>query len=298
MVNARASANLLKEGNLVVGDYVTLEMTKENGEYQIVKVEARSSEIFRVIVRESKKKVTASNCNLIVIVTSVSKPKYKRGVIDRLLVRALQWEIVPVLVFNKMDNYKENDFDIKFEQERLRELGVDCYEVSATDLGYDNRYLEKGEHELKQDLNGKTAVFLGQSGVGKSSLISSLAGGDVDLKVKEVAKKTGKGTHTTTWSELIDCGHFSLIDSPGIRSISIDDIKKEELMELFSDLYEISVKCKFKNCKHQSNSKGCAFLDHFENESIESLYIVSRLEAYQQMMDEVSVKNDWEKDDY
>ena len=99
LVVATALGNLLKgdENSIVVGDYVMIDNNV------IVEVLPRTNEIFRLIVREQKKKVTASNCDLMVIVSSVSRPEYKRGIVDRFLVRAHQWGIRPLIVFKKMD---------------------------------------------------------------------------------------------------------------------------------------------------------------------------------------------------
>ncbi|MGZ3809588.1 MAG: GTPase RsgA, partial [Bacteriovorax sp.] len=111
MVVATALGNLLKgdENTIVVGDYVMIENNV------ITEVLPRTNEIYRLIIREQKKKVTASNCDLMVIVSSVSRPEYKRGIVDRFLVRAHQWGIRPLIVFNKMDEYNEDELDIMFE---------------------------------------------------------------------------------------------------------------------------------------------------------------------------------------
>ena len=108
LVMATAKGNLLKgSDSVVVGDEVVIK--EEDGQYYITEVLERKSEIWRQIKRENKKKVTASNIDLLVIVSSAAKPKYKRGLVDRFLMRAAQWEIPAIHVFNKMDGYKEKD---------------------------------------------------------------------------------------------------------------------------------------------------------------------------------------------
>lgn len=286
---AQALGNLLKgEENLVVGDRVTID-----DEGSIIARDERSSEIFRVLVRESKKKVTAANCDLLLIVTAVSLPEYKRGIIDRFLVRAYQWGIRPVVVFNKMDEYDESQMDLRFEAARLENFGVECFEISALDASLQPKYLEKGAEHLLAKLKNKTSIFLGQSGVGKSSLINRLASQEIDLRTQEIGK-AGKGSHTTTWSEIIDCGDFYLIDSPGIRSLSLDDIDPEDLISYFPDLQEVASLCKFTNCLHEESSVGCAF-NALEPSELKSQYLMSRLENYMRIRQEVSETPFWAK---
>ncbi len=284
MVVATALGNLLKgdENTIVVGDYV---MIDENS--TIVEVLPRTNEMFRLIVREQKKKVTASNCDLMVIVSSVSRPEYKRGIVDRFLVRAHQWGIRPLMVFNKMDEYDSNILDIKFECDRMGNLGIECFEISALDLNYKLQYLSLGLSDLKDRLHGKTSIFLGQSGVGKSKLISASSDGLINLLSKEVGK-VGKGTHTTTWSEIVDCESMSLIDSPGIRSFGVEDLLEEDLISYFPDLEEGAVLCKFSNCSHEEGTTGCFFHTKLEQNTHQTKLLMSRLESYLRMKEEIS----------
>jgi len=282
MVVATALGNLLKgdENTIVVGDYVMIENNT------IVEVLPRTNEMYRLIIREQKKKVTASNCDLLVIVSSVSKPEYKRGIVDRFLVRAHQWGIRPLMVFNKMDEYDPDILDIKFEFDRMNNLGIECFEVSAAMSDYRPRYLALGLEDLKSRLTNKTSIFLGQSGVGKSKLISQVSDGKINL-LSNVVGKVGKGKHTTTWSEIVDCESMSLIDSPGIRSFGVEDLLQEELITYFPDLEEGAVKCKFSNCSHSEDSKGCYFYTLDQN-SRETQLLMSRLDSFCRMKEEIS----------
>lgn len=292
VVPATALATLLKEDHLVVGDWV--ELSEEAGEYKIEKAIERSNAIFRNIPREQKKKVIASNVDVMVVVVSAGKPSYKRGLVDRYLARADYWNIPAFVIFNKMDLYDESEFDIKFEADRLKWLKVKCYEVSAEDDHYLPRYLDSGMSELSQDLKKKTAILLGHSGVGKSRLITSLSKGKIQLLSGELGK-VGKGAHTTTWAELIDAEDFSLIDSPGVRSMSLSDLTKQDLLYCFSDINEWTTKCQFSsNCNHESNSKGC-FFQKLDNGKREDQLILSRLDSYKRILEEVSNIPDWLK---
>jgi ribosome biogenesis GTPase / thiamine phosphate phosphatase len=291
MVEATCTGKLLKGNqNIVVGDIVRIE--EDADRHMIVAIEERKNEIFRIIVRENKKKVVASNCDYLVIVTSSTNPHYKRGLVDRYLVRAAQWELTPLIVFNKMDAFGGHEIDLQFEIDRFKELSVDCFELSAKDLDYKKRFLKLGIEDLKTKLKGTTSIFLGQSGVGKSKLISALSSGNVQLKSREIGK-VGKGTHTTTWSEIIDLGESELIDSPGIRSFSLDDIDPEELIYYFPDLAPRALRCKFNDCGHEENSKGCSFyVDQFDQEHPE---VIDRLNSYKRIHEEVSTIPFWKK---
>lgn len=294
MIKATALGNLLKKGEtLVVGDYVHLEEIPETKEIMITSLEERESEIFRIIVRESKKKVTAANCDLLIILTSVSRPQYKRGLVDRFLVRACQWGIRPIVVFNKMDEFDES-FDIDFEQKRLNQLGAKCFEISAINSEYSPKYLSLGLDDLREEIKDRTSIFLGQSGVGKSQTINTLSDGKFDLRTNKVAR-VGKGSHTTTWSEIVDLDGFCTIDSPGIRSFSLDDIDPEELLSYFPDLEEVAADCKFSNCEHTEGTKGCVFWKEFSPETEKGEFLHSRLESYHRIYDEIKALPFWEK---
>ncbi|MEE2743675.1 MAG: ribosome small subunit-dependent GTPase A [Bdellovibrionota bacterium] len=292
MIEATSLGKLLKKDeSIVVGDYVSLKKVENN--FEIHEVEKRKNELYRVIVRERKKKVTAANCDYIVIMNSVSRPRYKRGILDRFLIRAQQWDVVPLVVFNKMDQYDPKECDIIFEKDRLNKLEVDFFEVSAKFPEYEKKYLDSGLDELKSRLKGSTSIFVGQSGVGKSRSISTFSDGVVELKTKSVGKK-GKGSHTTTWSEIIDCPNFSLIDSPGIRSFSMEDLLEESLIDYFPDLHSYSIQCRFNDCSHGKGSNGCFFQSLDENKYEDKL-VLSRLESFLRIREEISKVPFWDK---
>ncbi len=282
-VSACATGTVLKSNQLVAGDKVLLE--KSGSDYQITDLIDRTNEIFRMNIRERKKRVTAANCDLVIIATSVSRPPYKQGVIDRFATRSFQWDVPAVVVFNKMDEF-QNDFDIDFEMRRFENLGIECFEVSAKYPENPTRFGRGSFKDLQKKLINTQAIILGQSGVGKSKLITSLSDREVKLISSEIGK-SGKGTHTTTWSEMIDCGTFRIIDSPGIRSFSLDDISPEELINFFPDLLAISLTCKFNNCQHEPLTKGCAFYGGHTDPQTADI-IKSRLSSYKKILEEIS----------
>ncbi len=296
-IQARASGNLHKDDDgIVAGDYVLIDETSYG--HMIVEVLERKNIISRHVIREDKRKTTAANCDVMVIVVSLTYPAFKRGILDRYLVRAYEWDIEPVIVWNKLDQLNNEDGPKDFwseEIERLRSLNLTFYFVSSKK---DSTHLSFGHWgsllTLKADLSGKTAIFLGQSGVGKSSLISCLTDFRVTLKDQAIGK-VNKGVHTTTWSEVIPCGDFDLIDSPGIRSFSLSDLKKEELISYFPDLAAISRLCFFRNCNHSPSTKGCAFEELYDRKNTQDLHLLSRLDSFCQIFEELAVKPSWEK---
>lgn len=281
---AVALPSLLEIIQPVVGDRVTL---IESPDYQhkiIDSVDDRDNEIYRLLIREKKKKVIASNLNQLVIVMSIAKPKYKRGLLDRYLLRGQQWEIPSVVVFNKADEMKD-DFDIDFERKRLDFLGVDHYLVSA----HEPERFEMAE--LKDKIENQTSIFLGQSGVGKSKIITALSDGAFDLLSGDLAK-VGKGAHTTTWAELIAFDNFSIVDSPGVRSMNLDDIFKENLQYYFQDLIPWFEQCQFPDCKHRDNSKGCGF-ENLDEDKTEDAIVISRLDSYLRFFEQLDETPTW-----
>ena len=295
IVQATAMAALLKEDHLVVGDWVTLNPgATSTDSWSITSVDKRQNAIFRNLPREQKKKVIASNVDLILIVASVGKPSFKRGLIDRYLTRSSSWEIPAFVVFNKMDQYDPEEFSIVDEADRLKWLDAQCFEVCAEDPTYNPKYLAQGIDELAQKLKGKTAILLGHSGVGKSKLITTLSQGKVQLLSAELGK-VGKGAHTTTWAELIDAELFHLIDSPGVRSMSVTDLTRDELLYSFPDINEFAAKCRFSSsCTHDENAKGCYF-QSLDKTKREDQLILSRLDSFKRMLEEVSNIPDWLK---
>jgi len=290
IVSASAKRTVLKSNQLVAGDKVLLE--KNGNDYQIVDLIDRKNEIFRMNIREKKKRVIAANCDLVIIATSVSMPPYKQGVIDRFAARSFQWDVPAVVVFNKMDEF-QNDFDIDFEMRRFENLGIECFEVSAKYPENPSRFGRGSFKDLQNKLVKTQTIILGQSGVGKSRLITSLSNREVILISNELGR-SGKGSHTTTWSEMIDCGTFRIIDSPGIRSFSLDDISPEELINYFPDLLSISLTCRFNNCQHESSTKGCAFYGGGTDSQTADI-VESRLSSYKKILEEISGTPDWQK---
>lgn len=173
--------------------------------------------------------------------------------IDRFLATAEAYAIPAVLVFNKIDLYEGETRD---KGESLmaiyRNIGYKCYGISVT----------TGENmdKIRELVCHKVTVLSGLSGVGKSSLINSLAPG-LGLKTAVISDAHDSGKHTTTFAEMFPLkeGGF-IIDTPGVRSFGTVDMKKEEISHFFREIFAKAGDCRFYNCTH-THEPGCAVMD-------------------------------------
>ena len=248
-------------GSLVTGDRVVFRPGPEsNGVLSgvVEMVLERESELSRPNPYNEIKPV-AANINVILL-TIAPEPEAHRGLIDRYLVAAENCDIEPIILLNKTDLIGEAN------QEHFDRLLGD-YEA----LGYRSlRVCSKEESslgDLKEFLNDQVSVFVGQSGVGKSSLISTLLPGE-DLKVGALSENTRKGRHTTTTARLY---HFpaggALIDSPGIREFGLWHMSPEEVLYGFRELRDVAGHCRFRDCAHEAEP-GCALREALEEGKI------------------------------
>jgi ribosome biogenesis GTPase len=172
----------------------------------------------------------AANVDFVVITTSLHDPDFSPGLVDRFLIATTVAQIRPILVINKMDLRSGEEAPWKLYED----LGYRCVPVS-TQTG-------EGVDTLRDMLKGKTSVFCGHSGVGKTSLLSALFG-EVVGRVGEISKATGKGKHTTTVSKLIPVGGGTrFIDTPGIKEFGLIGVDAKDLIQYFPELFELQEK--------------------------------------------------------
>ena len=203
-----------------------------------------------------KLKPVAANIDQILLVIA-PYPEPHANLIDRYLVAAELVEIEPVILLNKTDLLAD---DPALQQQMDELLAI------YPTLGYRVLYTfikDRGLEELHNALRERTSVFVGQSGVGKSSLVNVLLP-DADLRVGALSESTQKGTHTTTTAQLFHLdGGGSLIDSPGIREFGLWHMTKEQVEQGFRELQPLLGTCKFRDCQHQQEP-GCAVLGAVE----------------------------------
>lgn len=243
---------------LVTGDRVVWRSGNQ-GHGVIVAQLPRHSELCRPDMRGLLKPV-AANVDLIVIVFA-PLPHPHANLIDRYLVAAEHAGIRPLLLLNKADLLdEENSGHVDNLLTTYRQLGYELLEVSAHGGG--------GMEQLQQRLDGHVSVFVGQSGVGKSSLVNSLLPG-VDTRVGDLSEVTGKGTHTTTTARLFHFpGGGELIDSPGIREFGLVHVSRDDVEAGFIEFRDLLGTCRFRDCKHD-REPGCALLKALEDGRIQ-----------------------------
>jgi len=226
----------------------------------VTALEARTTVLARPDFSGQMKPV-AANIDQLFIVTSPI-PELNEGLIDRYLVAAELSHIQAILVLNKIDT-------LSHEQRALLEKRIKTYQDIDYQIIYTSAKTQHGMDTLLEQLAGKVSVFVGQSGVGKSSLINALLP-DANIKEGEVSLATNKGTHTTSISRLyhihksaaglsIDNQNTSLIDSPGVREFGLWDVSKEDVIHGFVELHQYIQNCHFRDCKHL-NEPNCGLL--------------------------------------
>ena len=244
-----------------VGDRVLLGLVNDaddegdgvgSQKYCVVRVLPRKSELKRPGPRDSfyKQQTLAANIDQVVIVASVTQPEFNYGFMDRFLLAANLNDLPFVLVLTKMDLLPNGEADLSTDIRDFMKIVDKVIPVSVKS--------GDGLEVLRNELVGKSSVFSGMSGVGKSTLINELVP-HAELRTGDVRERDGKGRHTTTSSSLFDFpGGGYVIDTPGIRSIGLMDMEPETLAKIFPGFFENDLfTCKFSNCKHLKEP-GCA----------------------------------------
>lgn len=244
------------------GDKVIIEKAKTS--YTITNLLKRTSILSRVKKDSTRlndigtTKNIASNIDLAVIVASAKDPVLHPKFIDRYLLLLENSNIPTIICLNKSDLKTE-------ETEKTlgvyRNLGLKVIETST--------YTNQGITNLKEELRGKQAIFIGNSGVGKSSLTNALMDTET-IKTSTISSKSKRGRHTTTSSKYyIWDEDSSIIDTPGIRSLDVSNLNPIEIQNYFKEFSNIKEKCKYKNCLHyQEPTSACTIKQAVENNTI------------------------------
>ena len=238
---------------LVTGDRVVWRAGNQ-GDGVIVAQLPRTTELCRPDMRGQLKPVAANVDQIVIVFAPLPEPH--ANLIDRYLVAAEHAGIRPLLLLNKADLIDdENGPALHALLNVYRQLGYPLLEVSA--------HQGDGIDMLKKRLDGHVSVFVGQSGVGKSSLVNELLPG-VDIRVGALSELTGKGTHTTTTARLFHFpGGGELIDSPGIREFGLVHVSRDDVEAGFIEFNSLIGRCRFRDCKHD-REPGCALLEALE----------------------------------
>lgn len=262
---------------IAVGDDVhfALETIGDETVGIISAIEERKNYIVRRSVNLSKQiHIIASNLDQAFLMVTLNNPTTFTSFIDRFLVTAEAYDIPAVLLFNKLDTYDgEEMVEVDYLMQLYSNIGYRVIGISA----------KKRENidQVKELMLGKTSMFSGNSGVGKSTLINALEPG-LELKTSEISEQHLQGQHTTTFAEMYDLSFGAkIIDTPGIRGFGVVDMSRDELGDYFPEFFELKSQCKFNNCLHLDEPK-CAIKNRLENNELSW----SRYRSYVQMLKE------------
>ena len=245
-------------GLSVAGDRVLFQKTKHD-EAIVTAIYPRDSELKR------QGKLIAANIDQLWLVVAL-EPHYEFELIDRYLIMAENSKLPIGIIVNKIELSSDEKSTTK-DFLNYKSLGYDVHFVSVKNQTNLDSFKEKLVH--------KSHIFLGQSGVGKSSLINSLIP-DLELRVNEISNKSKLGKHTTTNTTIyhIPSGG-DLIDSPGVREFQLENLTELEIKSGFKEFKALSSECRFRDCRH-INEPNCAVKDSLDQGKISN----SRYQSY------------------
>jgi ribosome biogenesis GTPase len=243
---------------LAPGDIVTVEWQNLGGNAQpkaaaqILSVEERRNVFSRFNQKGTASQLLAANIDYVLCLCTPASPPFRPRFIDRLLLQADIAGIEAVVICNKIDlEYDDADVDERLED--FKRIGYKVMLLSAK--------TGEGLEELRKLITGKTSVIIGQSGVGKSSLINALQPG-LNIKEGNLNEKYDRGVHTTTMSFMVELPDGTkIIDTPGVRRFIPDGIKSEELITYMREFAPLATQCSFGlSCSHKTEI-GCKIME-------------------------------------
>lgn len=249
---------------VAVGDIVNISTNDNNAPAYITEILPRKNYIIRRASNLSKEShIIAANIDATILVATLAHPTTSTTFIDRFLATAEAYAITPTLVINKVDMINNDDEMLQYLDaitNLYSSIGYNVIHTSAT--------TQQGMQSLKQTLAGKTTLFSGNSGVGKTSIINNLIPG-LNLRTAPVSITHDTGRHTTTYSQMFSLPDTDgrIIDTPGIKSFGTIDMNETEVGHYFPEIFEHSKRCKYNNCTH-THEPGCAVLDALNQQAI------------------------------
>jgi ribosome biogenesis GTPase / thiamine phosphate phosphatase len=276
-----------RQVNLVaVGDLVWF-MPSGSSEGVICSIEERKSILSRPDpISQKREKLIAVNIDQVLITASVMLPPLKPPLIDRYVIAAMKGNMKPLVVINKIDllAHPPDQCDAAFIEEERRLWAEFLEAYQHLPIFPVSTVTHEGIEVLKEAMHGKTSVFSGQSGVGKSSLINALIGSS--LKVGEIVEKTKKGSHTTTTALLLPLeGGGFCVDTPGIKSFGLWEATRQDIQNAFSEILAVAQDCKFPDCSHREEPE-CAVKGAVESGKISRL----RFASYSALIESLNIE--------
>ena len=247
----------------LAGDYVEIS--------EVNPTERRIDEIFER--KNSLLRPPVANIDILFVVIAAQDPEPDLLLTDKIIAIAEHNSIEPVICINKCDIANADEIT-----EIYKKSNFTVIECSAAD--------NTGIDKIKAILESKTVAFAGASGVGKSSIISSLSE-ELMLKTGDLSERTKRGKHTTRHSELYKAFGGYIADTPGFSNLDLEKfelIMKENLPDAFSDFIPYYDSCKFKDCTHIKET-GCAVIEAVKNGHISKTRHNSFISMYKQVKD-------------
>jgi ribosome biogenesis GTPase len=237
---------------IAVGDVVDMTLEDKDGDRAMIyQVQSRENYIVRMSPHnQHQKHIVAANLDVALLIVTIAQPQTSLGFIDRFLVTAEAYHVPAILVVNKTDLLSSEDQLVLARWTAIyNAIGYRVLPVSAKH--------PESLAQLKNMLKGRTTLFSGHSGVGKSTLINQLIP-DLDLRTEIISDYSGKGQHTTTFAEMFDLPDSGkIIDTPGVKEFGLIDMTQDELAQYYPEMQALLPQCRFNNCKH-INEPGCA----------------------------------------
>ncbi|AHH08061.1 ribosome small subunit-dependent GTPase A [Borrelia anserina] len=268
---------------LVTGDFVCGDIYDECKVYIKERLE-RKNVLWRYNKKASLRQVIVSNIDNVLIVSSANLPEIKNSFIDRVLIVAEEQGITPIILINKVDEGISTKVDafIKIYEN----LGYRVIKTSAITF--------QGIEEIREIIKNSRASFIGQSGVGKSSLINI-----IDLNaaqvINEISYKYARGRHTTVYAMAFHSSNGVVIDTPGIKEFGIESLEYLKLRCYFREFKDLNDLCKFNSCVH-INEPNCFIISQIGFTISEIRYnsylkIVNELKRYKSYARDILGKN-------
>jgi ribosome biogenesis GTPase len=239
---------------LAPGDFVEYdEDPLHPGTGLIINLIERKNAFTRFNQKGQASQLLAANVDLLCCITTPASPPFRPRFLDRVLLQGEKADIPSIIICNKYD-LSEDDPDVEERLEDFIRIGYPVLRVSAKN--------GEGIDELKSLLKGKISVMVGQSGVGKSSLINALISG-LQIKTGDVNEKYDRGNHTTTLATLYEMPDNDgiIIDTPGVRQIIPDGIDAQDVILYMKEFAPLAGKCSFGlSCSHETEP-GCKIME-------------------------------------
>ena len=252
----RARGNFRKKGQTpYVGDFVDFS-AEDQSEGYILKIHERKNSLVRPPI---------VNIDQAVVIMSAKEPDFNANLLDRFLVLLEQKTIDPLIYISKLDLVEDRS-------------QLDAYKAIYEKIGYPFLY---SLEELLPHLDKKVTVFMGQTGVGKSTLLNKIAP-DLALETGQISDSLGRGRHTTRAVSFYNVNGGKIADTPGFSSLDYEVKESELLNDCFPELAEISQGCKFRTCTH-THEPACAVKLALESGQVAQ----SRYDNYLQFLSEI-----------